>query len=204
MLLLKKSLAEDIQKYKLTPENLFCSSVGGTLQEKTVEFTRVFRTLIPDLSIEHSGNVFLHWLGQLRLNTLTENLLKLKSEDLRAYTYLMNNHKKEIKEVKKLIVKLKLQSLPIPSLYIDYIYNHKKQQEVTGQYIQIGGSSPYWYFFKLYKKEYKNLSLNHKQEVCKQAKQYLSSTRPVLVAVYEAIALTVYHHLQFAHKSNDT
>ena len=188
VLLVKKRAIEQMKKHRLMAENL----------------TQVFRTLIPDLSIEHSGSAFLHWVGQLHLGTLTENLLKLKSEDLHVYTYLMSNHKDTIYKAKKLLGKLKSQNLPAPSVYIDHTYYHKQQQGVTEQHVHIKGSSPQQYFSRIYSRESGSNPFERQEEANKQYKKYLSRTRPLLAAVYEAIALTTYHHLQDAHGSTGT
>ena len=121
-----------MQKHRLVSEDPFCSSVGGTLQEKAEELTRVFRILIPDLRIDYVKSTLVTWVGNFHLEDFTENLLKLKNEDLQVYAYLRENHKEELEEASKLLARLRLQGLPIPSLYIDCDYYPKEQQEATG------------------------------------------------------------------------
>lgn len=185
-----------IQKYRLIPEEFSCSFLLCTPQERAEELTRVFRILIPDLRINYVESTLVAWIGNFHLEDFIENFFRLKTKDLQVYTYLKDNHKEELEATKKLLAKLRLRGLPAPSLYIGYGYYHKKQQEVTSRYVKIERSTIYGYFHRLYEKEYGGLSLRCKEEIREQEKQYLSAVRPVLEALYEAIAVTSYLHLR--------
>lgn len=180
-----------------------------TLQDESRKLEQTFNAVDTSFSIDYditsSLDIKVGWFSCFHLGTFIEALPKSEDENLYVYTFLVSNHTKAINEVRGLIAKLKLRNLPIPSISVLHNNYHDNQKIPYIEYrIHVNKRGVQNYFLSLYGSKKGSVSTEDRANAKNEEEQYLSMLRPVIVNICEAIALTIYHHLQDAHGSTGT
>lgn len=177
----------------------FQETFDHTVQEVVEDLKRPLRIIVSSIDVYFTThNLYttgIHWGGYIDLQVFVENLPTLEKEAPYVYSYLTDNHKEVIEKAKRLLVKLKLQNLPIPQVIVTEDNSNHYPKKSSKRYIQIGDDTTVWQHF------YDTCPGKNAIEVGNQAKEYLEEVKPVLLDICEIIASTAYEHLMSVSKS---
>ena len=174
--------------------------VKNTLKDKIKELRQTFSHTLSNFYIYYNTSYLqstkIHWTGNIHLGVFVQNLPTIKNENLQVYKFLVDNHKEVIKEIKELLVKLKLQGLPTPYISIRHSnYCGNQQKGVMNYDVCMNRCKTSKYFFDLYAKGKWGNHTENKLKAKEKEKQYLAMINPVIVNTCEVVALTICNHL---------
>ena len=145
-----------------------------------------------DISCSQDSGAY--WTGGLDLETFIKNLPKLKDEYPNIYRKLIEDYEGLINEAKRLIVKLKLQELPLPWVKVEHNnsnYYHEKTMKYS-IYVDDIQQSIWDYFYDLSIEKDTDVDFKAIQI---QTETYLEKVEPILVDICEMFALIAHKHL---------
>ena len=166
----------------------------------TFKLKQAFSTVLSNFRIIYLQRTQIYWAGSLHLEDFIENLSSLKDENLHTYLFLTGEYKNVINEAKKLIARLKLQGLPIPSTSLDHNgYFSSPEKNTTSHTIIVDSQSSWKYFFDLYEVPHWARNAVNSPNVVAEEERYLGMVSPVVTEVCEAITRAIYHCLSDVH-----
>ena len=168
------------------------------------EIKGIFNTLFSNFKIMHLQDTQAYWTGNFYLESFIQNLDKLRVKNLNAYTFLINNYKEDITESKKLTAKLKLQELPIPSIFL-YHNSHCQNFENnnTSYTIKIDNQGVWGNFYDFYKSQYAGNIIKSKQKATAEEERYLAMVNPVIKGICDITTNTIYHYLTSVYRKSN-